>query len=54
VLPLLLMGLASGESIWELAGIGSIGHGGSFWQLLAEATPVAPVLPKPCHASQIS
>jgi len=31
----------------ELAGTGSIGHGGSFLQLLTEATPVAPC--PPCY-----
>jgi len=43
-LPPLLMGsaLASGGSVLEPAGIGSILHGGNFWQLLTEATPVAP------------
>jgi len=48
VLPLSLMGsaLASGGSVLELAGTGSVGHGGSFWQLLTEATPIAPPLPK--------
>jgi len=34
--------LASSGSSLEPAGIGTIGHAGSFWQLLAEATPVAP------------
>ncbi|KAJ7408622.1 hypothetical protein WISP_120259 [Willisornis vidua] len=34
--------LASGTSVLELAGIVSAGHGGSSWQLLTEATPVAP------------
>jgi len=40
-LALSLMGsaLASGGSVLELAGIGFIGHGGRFWQLLTEATP---------------
>jgi len=43
-LPPLLTGLAlaSGGSILELAGTGFIRHGGSFSQLLTEATPVAP------------
>jgi len=52
-LPLSLIGLAlaSGGSILELAGTGCIRHGGSFWQLLTEATPTAPLLPKPCHAN---
>jgi len=38
------MGLAlpSGGSVLEPAGIGSIGHGGSCWKLLTEATPAAP------------
>ena len=54
-LPLSLMGsaLASSRSILELAGIGSVRHGGSFWQVLTEATPLAPLLPKPCHANSI-
>jgi len=44
VLPSSLTGLAltSGESVLELAGIGSIRHGGSFLQLLTEATSIAP------------
>jgi len=52
VLPPLLMGsaLPSDRSLLEPAGTGSIGHRGSFQQLLTEATPVAPLLPKPCHA----
>jgi len=43
-LPPSLMGLsmASSGSILELPGIGSIGHRGSFSQLLTQATPVAP------------
>jgi len=38
-----LMGLAwaSGGSILEPAGTSSVRHGGSFWQLLTEATPIA-------------
>jgi len=50
-----LMGsaLASGGSVLEVAGIGSIRNGGSFRQLLTESTPIAPPLPKPCHAIQI-
>jgi len=43
--------LASGGSILEPAGTGSVRHGGSFSQLLTEATPIAPWLPKPCHAN---
>ncbi|KAM9591171.1 uncharacterized protein ACIBXB_006070 [Morphnus guianensis] len=54
-LPLSLIGsaLAGGGSVLELAGIGSIGHRGSFQQLLTEATPVTPPLPKPCHTNPI-
>jgi len=54
-LPLSLMGsaLASSRSILEPARTGSVGHGGSFSQFLTEATPVAPLLPKPCHANPI-
>lgn len=33
------------------AGIGSAGYQGSFWQLLTEDTPVAPLLPKLCCAN---
>jgi len=43
--------LASGGSILEAAGTDFIGHGGSFSQLLTEATPAAPLLPKPCLTS---
>jgi len=52
-LPPSLIGLAlaSSGSILELAGTGSIRHGGSFSQLLTEATPIAPPLPKPCHTN---
>jgi len=52
-LPLALTGLAlaSGRSVLEPAGTGSIRHGGSFSQLLTEATPVAPPLPKSYHAN---
>jgi len=55
VLPSWLMGLAlvSGGSILEPAGTGSIRHRGSFWQLLTEATPVAPLLPKPCCSNPV-
>ena len=44
VLPLSLIdsALASSRSVLEPAGIGSIRHRGSFWQLLTEATPIAP------------
>jgi len=53
VLPSLLIGLAmgSGGSILEPSGTVFIRHGGSFFQLLTEATPIAPPLPKPCHES---
>ena len=34
--------LASSRSILEPASIGSVGHGGSFQQLLTAAIPVAP------------
>jgi len=49
------MGLAlvSGRSILDPAAIGSIGGGGSFWKILTETTPVAPPLPKSCHANPI-
>jgi len=51
-LPLSLIGLALGSSrsVSEPAGTGFIRHGGSFLQLLTEATPISPLLPKPCHA----
>ncbi|KAM9591174.1 uncharacterized protein ACIBXB_006073 [Morphnus guianensis] len=54
-LPLLLIGsaLASGGSVLELADIGFVRHRGSFQQLLIEATPVTPPLPKPCHTNPI-
>jgi len=45
------LALASGGSVLEPAGTGFIRHGGSFSQLLTEATPIAPRLPKPCHAN---
>ncbi|KAK4822652.1 hypothetical protein QYF61_018604 [Mycteria americana] len=41
--------LASNEPILKLARTGPIGHGGSFWHLLIEATPAAHLLAKPCH-----
>ncbi|KAM9590855.1 uncharacterized protein ACIBXB_005903 [Morphnus guianensis] len=55
VLPLSLIGsaLAGGGSILEPAGIGALEHRGSFQQLLTEATPVTPPLPKPCHTKPI-
>ena len=54
-LPPSLMGsaLASNRSVLEPAGIDFIGHRGSFQQLLTEATPVAPQLPRPCQANPI-
>lgn len=45
--------LASDMSVLELAGTGSVRPGRSFWQLLKKSTPVAPLLPKPCHASLV-
>jgi len=48
---MIVLALASGVSILELAGTGFVRHGGSFSQLLTEATPIAPLLPKPCHAN---
>lgn len=33
--------------------VGSVGHGGSFYQLLTEATSVALQLPKPCHTNLV-
>lgn len=38
---LMVSALVSGESFWELAGIGSLKRGGSFWQFLKETTPIA-------------
>jgi len=54
-LPPSLMGsaLASGGSILEPAGIGSIKHRRIFLQLLREATLVALLLPKPCHVNPV-
>jgi len=54
VLPpsLMALALARGGSVLELAGTGSVRHGGSFEQLLTEGTPIAHPLPKPCHANQ--
>jgi len=51
LLPLSLIGLASGRSVLQPAGTGFIRHGGSFWQLLTEATPIGPPLPKPFHGN---
>jgi len=44
-------GLASGGSVLEPTGIDSY----QTWekQLLTEATPVAPTLPKPCHTNPV-
>jgi len=47
------LALASGRSVLEPAGTHSVRHGGSFLQLLTEATTVAPSLPKPGHANPI-
>lgn len=49
LLPLSPLGRSSarGGSILEPAGIGSVGHGGGFTQLLTAATPGASLLPKP-------
>lgn len=46
-------GLASGGSVLEPAGVGSVRHWGSFWQLLTETTPVAALLSKLCHANPL-
>jgi len=53
MLPLSLFGLAlaSSKFVLEPAGTGFTRHGRSFLQLLTEATPVAPPLPKICHAN---
>jgi len=55
VLPPSLIGsfMASSGSILEMAGTGSVGHKGIFQQLLTEANPVAPPLPKPYHINPI-
>ena len=52
-LPLFLiaLALASSRSVLEPAGTGCIRYGGSFSQLLTEATPIAPLLPKSCHTN---
>jgi len=54
-LPSSLMGMAlvSGRSVLKLAGIGSIRHGGSFSQLLTEATAVGLLLQKTFHPNPI-
>jgi len=44
------LSLASSGSVLEPAGSGSVRQGESCWQLLTEATPVAPLLP---HANTI-
>ena len=53
-LPPSLMGLAltSVRSALEPAGVGSIRHGGRFWQLLTEDTPI-PAFHPPCHANPL-
>jgi len=52
-LPPSLIGLAlaSSRSVLEPAATGFIRHGGSFSQLLTEATSTALPLPKPCHTN---
>jgi len=52
-LPPSLVGLtfASGGSVLEPTGPGFIRHGGSFSQLLTEATPIARLLPKLYHVN---
>jgi len=52
-IPLSLTGLALASigSVLEPAGTGSVRCRGSFSQLLTEATSIAPLLPKPCHAN---
>ncbi|KAJ7422265.1 hypothetical protein BTVI_14811 [Pitangus sulphuratus] len=42
LLPLMSLALAKDYSTLELSGIGSVGHRGSFQQLLREATPIDP------------
>ncbi|TRZ15255.1 hypothetical protein HGM15179_011853 [Zosterops borbonicus] len=49
-----LTALASSISVFGAARIGSAGHGESFQQLLTEATPAAPALPKLGHAKPIN
>lgn len=46
--------LAIGEFILEPSGPGSLGCRESFWQILKEVIPIAPLLPKPCHANPVS
>jgi len=55
VLPLSLIGsaLARDGSILEPGGTDCIRCRGSFSQLLAASTPIAPLLPKLCHASLV-
>jgi len=45
------LALASSRSVLEPADTGFIRHGGSFSQLLTAATPIAPLLSKPCHTN---
>ncbi|KAJ7423824.1 hypothetical protein BTVI_08732 [Pitangus sulphuratus] len=47
------LGFGQGGSVLESAGIGYIGQGGSFQHCLTEATFVDPLVPKPCHTTQI-
>lgn len=55
MLPALLMGsaLVSSGSFLEPSDIGSVRHEASFWQLLRDAIPEPPLLPKLCHASTV-
>ena len=50
-LSLIVLTLGSGGSVLEPASTGFIKHRGSFLQLLTEATPIAPLLPKHCHTN---
>jgi len=45
--------LAGSGYVLDLADFGSVRHSQSFWQVLIEATPVTPPLPKPCHATSV-
>lgn len=55
VLALSVVGsdLAGGRSILELARGGPVRLGGSFWQLLLVADPVAPLFSQPCHTNPL-
>jgi len=43
--------LTNSGSVLEVSGASSVRQGDSFWPLLTEATPVALLLPKPCHVN---